>query len=145
MLVLRALLHSSDLFAIPGGIDEARAIVNDLDDPLIETPYAPHLGEVYIERIEPGDGAEEVAVPSGYERHGEWLRGRDDDGSIRTIPSTWSDRKYHLGVSFAEACLAERRLARRRLATTTRYASPPSSGSRGLGCMVSVGQSYTFK
>ncbi len=113
VLVLRALLHSYDLFAIPGGIDEARAIVNDLDDPLIERPRTLHLGEVYIERIEPGDGADEVEVPSGYKRHGEWIRGRDDYGSIRTIPSNWSDPKYHLGVSFAEARLAERRLALR--------------------------------
>ena len=113
VLVLRALLHSYELFAIPGGIDEARAIVNDLDDPLIERPRTPHLGEVYIERIEPGDGADEVAIPSGYERHGEWIRGRDDYGSIRTIPSNWSDPRYHFGVSFAEARLAERRLALR--------------------------------
>ena len=113
VLVLRAFLHSYELFAIPGGIDEARAIVNDLDDPLIERPRTLHLGEVYIERIEPGDGADEVAIPSGYERHGEWIRGRDDYGSIRTIPSNWSDPGYHLGVSFAEARLAERRLALR--------------------------------
>ena len=113
VLVLRALLHSYDLFAIPGGIDEARAIVNDLDDPLIERPRTLHLGEVYIERIEPGYGADEVAIPSGYERHGEWIRGRDDYGSIRTIPSNWSDPGYHFGVSFAEARLAERRLALR--------------------------------
>ena len=113
VLVLRALLHSYELFAIPGGIDEARAIVNDLDDPLIERPRTPHLGEVYIERIEPGDGADEVAIHSGYEPHGEWIRGRDDYGSIRTIPSNWSDPRYHLGVLFAEARLAERRLALR--------------------------------
>ena len=113
VLVLRALLHSYELFAIPGGSDEARAIVNDLDDPLIERPRTPHLGEVYIERIEAGDGADEVAIPSGYERHGEWIRGRDDYGSIRTVPSNWSDPEYHLGVSFAEARLAERRLALR--------------------------------
>ena len=113
VLVLRALLHSYEFFAIPGGIDEARAIVNDLDDPLIETPGTPHLGEVYIERVEPGDGADEVAVPSGYERHGEWIRGRYDYASIRTIPSNWSDPRYHLGVSFAEARLAERRLVLR--------------------------------
>ena len=113
VLVLRALLHSSDLFAVPGGIDEARAIVNDLDDPLVEWPGTPHLREVYIDRIEPGDGAVEVAIPSGYEQHGEWIRGRDDYGSMRTIPSNWSDPRYHLGVVFAEARLAERRLALR--------------------------------
>ena len=85
VLVLRALLHSYELFAIPGGIDEARAIVNDLDDPLIERPRTPHLGEVYIERLEPGDGADEVAIPSGYEQHGVLgVAGLPPDGAAGT-------------------------------------------------------------
>ena len=113
VLVLRALLHSYQLFAIPEGIDEARAVVNELDEPLFDSPRTPQLGEVFIERIEPGSGGDENAIPSGYERHGEWIRGYDDYGAIRTIASNRADPRYHLGVSFAEARLAERRLALR--------------------------------
>ena len=34
-------------------------------------------------------------------------------GSIRTIASNWSDRRYHLAVCFAEVVQAERRLVLR--------------------------------
>ena len=69
------------------------------------------LGEVYIKRIEPGDGAREIPTPPGYEQHGKWVWGHDDYGSIRTIASNGSDRRFHLAVCFAEAVWAERRLA----------------------------------
>ena len=41
------------------------------------------MGEVFIERIEPGDDPSEISIPPGYEQHGEWVRGHEDYGSIR--------------------------------------------------------------
>ncbi len=113
VLVLRALLHSYELFAVPEGIDGARAIVNDIEAPLVEEKRHHGLGEVFIERIEAGNAGGEIPIPAGYEQHGEWIRGHEDHASIRTIASNWSDRRYHLAVCFAEAAWAERRLALR--------------------------------
>ena len=111
VLVLGALLHSYELFPVPDGIEGARGIVNDIEEPLVDRQGTRMLGEVYIERIDPGDDPSEIPIPLGYEQHGEWVRGHEDYGSIRTIASNWSDRRYHLAVCFAEAVCAERRLA----------------------------------
>ena len=113
VLVLRALLHAYELFPVPDGIDGARGIVNDLEQPLAREKRYRALGEVFIERIEPGDEPNKIPIPPGYEQHGEWVRGHEDYGSIRTIASTWSDRRYYLAVCFAEAEWAERWLALR--------------------------------
>ena len=113
VLVLRALLHAYELSPVQDGIDGARGIVNDLEERLAEEKPYPSLGEVFIERIEPGDTGNEIPIPAGYEQHGEWVRGHEDYGSIRTIASNWSDRRYYLAVCFAEASWAERRLALR--------------------------------
>lgn len=113
VLVLRALLHAYEVFAVPDGIDGARYLVNDSRAPLVEKKRYRSLGEVFIERVEPGDRGDEFRVPAGYEQHGEWVRGHEDYGSIRTIASNWSYRRYHLAVCFAEAAWAERRLVLR--------------------------------
>ena len=63
VLVLRGLLHAHELYAVPGGIEEARAIVNDPEQPLLKpNPYRTMV-EVFIERIEPGDAGDEIPVP----------------------------------------------------------------------------------
>ena len=113
VLVLRALLHAHELYAVPGGVEEARAIVNDPELPLLKPDPYRTLGEVFIERIEPGDAGDERPIPAGYEQDGEWIRGNEDYGSIRTIASNWSDWRYHLAVHFGEAAWVERRLVLR--------------------------------
>ena len=113
VLVLRALLHAYEVFAVPDGIDGARYLVNDRRAPLAENKQHRTLGEVFIGRIEPGYTGNEIPIPAGYEQHGEWVRGHEDYGSLRTIASNWADRRYHLAVCFAEAAWAERRLVLR--------------------------------
>ena len=113
VLVHRALLHAQELYAVPGGIEEARAIVNDPEQPLLKPDPYRTLGEVFIERIERGEEGDEIPIPSGYEQHGEWIRGHDDYGSIRTIASNWSDWRYHLAAHFGEAVRVARRLVLR--------------------------------
>ena len=87
MLVLRALLHAYELSPVPDGIDGARGIVNDLEEPLAEEKPYPSLGEVFIERIEPGDTGNEIPIPAGYEQHGEELSGVHTRGDVYSRPS----------------------------------------------------------
>ena len=65
--MLRALLHAYEVFAVPDGIDGARYLVNDLKAPLVEKKRHRSLGEVFIERVEPGDAGGEIPIPQGYE------------------------------------------------------------------------------
>ena len=61
--------------------------MNDIEEALVERQRTRLLGEVYTERIEPGDDARETSTPPGYEQHGEWVWGHDDYSSIRSIGS----------------------------------------------------------
>ena len=52
---------------------------------LAEIPYryeAEFPGEVFIERIEPGEDGRKIAIPGGYQENGTWVRGTFDQHTV---------------------------------------------------------------
>ncbi len=109
VVVLRALKTRGELFEIHGGLDELDSVVDDpflpIDDG-IET-----IGEVFIDRIEPGSDGEEHAVPSGYGEHGIWVRGVHDYAQPRVSGAIGTGRRPTMAARIAEATWVERRIA----------------------------------
>ena len=77
VLVLRALKSTGATYRINGDLDHLEAV---LDDEGLRFGDEAHgsMGEIFIERIEPGDDGAEHRVPEGYEENGIWIRGEHD-------------------------------------------------------------------
>ena len=109
MLVLRALKSTGATYRINGDLDHLEAV---LDDEGLRFGDEAHgsMGEIFIERIEPGDDGAEHRVPEGYEENGIWIRGEHDyahPGVAGGIGSGWDPATM---AYIAEARWVERRL-----------------------------------
>lgn len=109
VMVLRALKTRGELFEIYGGLGELDSV---LDDPFLEIDGGLEtIGEVFIDRIEPGADGEEHAVPSGYGENGIWVRGVHDYAQPRVAGAIGTGRRPTVVARIAEATWVERRIA----------------------------------
>ena len=68
------------------------------------------MGEIFIERIEPGDDGAEHRVPEGYEENGIWIRGEHDYAHPQVAGAIGSGRYPAMMAYIAEARWVERRI-----------------------------------
>ena len=110
VLVLRALKSRGDVFQLDGGMSELEEI---LDDEWWETDEFRYksIGEVFIERIEPGDDGLVQRVPDGYGENGIWIRGQHDYAQSRVAGAIGTGRDPMMFAWIYEATWVERRIA----------------------------------
>ena len=110
VLVLRTLASRGAVFAVDGGISGLDAL---LDDDWFETEAdGPGLvGEIFIDRIEPGRNRRARLVPEGYGENGIWVRGRHDYANPRVAGAMGTGRHSTLLAWIGEARWFERRIA----------------------------------
>ena len=68
------------------------------------------MGEIFIERIEPGDDGVEHQVPEGYEENGIWIRGEHDYAHPQVAGAIGSGWDPAMMAYIAEARWVERRI-----------------------------------
>ena len=68
------------------------------------------MGEVFIERSEPGDGGVEHRVPDGYGANGIWIRGEHDYAHPQVAGAIGSGRYPAMIAWIGEAGWIERRI-----------------------------------
>ena len=109
VLVLRTLKSKGTACRIAGGMDELDEI---LDDPreLIHDDDTGTIGEVFIDRIEPGRDGHDHPVPEGYGENGIWIRGQHDYAEPRVAGAIGTGRFPMMFAWIREATWAERRL-----------------------------------
>ena len=69
-----------------------------------------YVGEVFIERIEPGETEPEILVPLGYEENGIWVRGDHDHAHPRVAGAIGTGRSSTMVAFIGEATWIERRM-----------------------------------
>ena len=110
VLVLRALMSMGTVYRIDGGMAEFDAILED-ERFAIEDEGRGSLGEIFIDRIEPGDDARERPVPEGYGENGIWVRGTHDYANPRVAGAIGTGRYSTMIAWIGEATWVERRVA----------------------------------
>ena len=110
VLVLRTLASRGATYAIDGGIAGLDA---RLDDEWFEAEAEGpgSVGEICIDRIEPGGDGRSHPVPEGYGENGIWVRGRHDYANPRVAAAMGRGRHSTLLVWIGEARWFERRIA----------------------------------
>ncbi|MDE0281565.1 MAG: hypothetical protein OXN16_10870 [Gammaproteobacteria bacterium] len=110
VVVLRSLRSSGGMFRIDGGMAE----LDDLLEPgwfdLGLDSDRSQVGEVFVERIEPGKDGTQAAVPDGYGENGIWVRGRYDYAHPQVAGAIGTGRFPMMYVHVREAAWVERRL-----------------------------------
>ena len=109
VLVLRALKSRGDVYRIDGAMAELDAILSD-EWFAIEEEGRGSLGEIFIDRIEPGDDARERPVPEGYGENGIWVRGAHDYAQPRVAGAIGTGRSSTMSAWIGEATWVERRI-----------------------------------
>ena len=108
-LVLRALKSRGDVYRIDGGMAELNEIMKywsfDADD-----PGTASIGEIFIARIETGDGGQDGMVPDGYGENGIWVRGKHDYAEPRVPGAIGTGTRPVMIAWIGEATWVERRL-----------------------------------
>ena len=110
VLVLRALKSRGDVYRIDGAMAELDAILED-EWFEIEDEGLGSIGEVFIDRIEPGHDACGQPVPEGYGENGIWVRGTYDYAQPRVAGAIGSGRYSTMIAWIGEAIWVERRIA----------------------------------
>ena len=110
VLVLRTLASQGAVYTIDGGIAGLDAL---LDDEWFEAEAdGPRsIGEIFIERIEPGRDGRACPVPEGCGENGVWVRGRHDYANPRVAGAMGTGRNATLLAWIGEARWLERRIA----------------------------------
>ena len=65
------------MYGIDGGIAGLAGLLDE-DWFEIQSEGTGTIGEVFVDRIEPGEGGLEHPIPGGYGENGIWVRGRHD-------------------------------------------------------------------
>ena len=109
VLVLRALKSRGAVYRVGGGMAELDEI---LDDPreMVHDDELGTIGEVFIDRIEPGRDAHAHPVPEGYGENGIWIRGWHDYAQPRVAGAIGTGRFPTMIAWIGEAGWVERRL-----------------------------------
>ena len=110
VLVLRALESRGALYRIDGTMAELDGVLQD-EWFAIEDEGRGSLGEIFIDRIEPGDDAREHPVPEGYGENGIWVRGVHDYANPRVAGAIGTGRYSTMIAWIGEATWVERRVA----------------------------------
>lgn len=110
VLVLRALRSREDVFRIAGGMPELDEILDDDGFDIGEGRYEV-IGEVFIDRIEPGADGCEHPVPDGYGENGIWVRGVHDYAQPRVAGSIGTGMLPTMIACIGRATWVERRIA----------------------------------
>ena len=109
VLVLGSLKLKVGLYLLEGGMNQLEATLDDewfaLDNDCHEL-----LGEIFIERIEPGEDGVRHAVPEGYEENGVWVRGLHDHADPRVASAIGTGRQPEMGAQIGEAVRVEGRI-----------------------------------
>lgn len=108
VLVLRTLASRSETFRIDGGLEELDAILKD-DWTDVEDFGHETMGEVFIERIEPGTDGGAHTIPEGFGENGIWVRGAHDYAETRVSGSVGSGRSPMV-ARLSRAAWVERRV-----------------------------------
>ena len=108
VLVLRALASRSGNFRIDHGLDELDAILQE-DWTDVEDFGPESVGEVFIERIEPGVDGDAHRIPEGCGENGIWVRGAHDYAETRVSGSVGSGRSP-MTARLSRAAWVERRI-----------------------------------
>ena len=109
VLVLRALESRGTVYRIDGAMAELDGILEDKWF-AIEDEGRGSLGEIFIDRIEPGDDAREHPVPEGYGENGIWVRGKYDYANPRVAGAIGTGRYSTMTAWIGEATWVERRV-----------------------------------
>ena len=109
VLVLRTLKSRGTVYRIDGAMAELDAILED-EWFEIEGKGLGSIGEIFIDRIEPGQDACGQAVPEGYGENGIWVRGRCDYAQPRVAGAIGSGRYSTMIAWIGEASWVERRI-----------------------------------
>ena len=110
VLVLRALKSTGDVYRIDGPLAEIDAILNEDTVAFGEEGYQ-SIGEIFIDRIEPGEDGVEHAVPEGYGENGIWIRGKYDYSHSQVAGAIGTGMRPALIAWIGEATWVERRMA----------------------------------
>lgn len=110
VLVLRALKSREIAYQIDGAMSELDTL---LEDDRFEIGDEGHesIGEVFINRIEPGHDARGQPVPEGYGENGIWVRGAHDYAQPRVAGAIGSGQYPTMIAWIGEAAWVERRIA----------------------------------
>ena len=110
VLVLRTLASRGAMYAIDSGIAGLDTL---LDDEWFEAEAdgPGSIGEIFIDRIEPGRDGRARPVPEGYGENGIWVRGRHDYANPRVAGTMGTGRHSTLLAWIGEARWFERRIA----------------------------------
>ena len=109
VLVLRALKSTGAAYRINGDLDHLEAVLDD-EGLVLGDEAHDFMGEIFIERIEPGEDGVEHRVPEGYEENGIWIRGEHDYAHPRVAGAIGSGRYPAMMAYIAEARWVERRI-----------------------------------
>ena len=109
VLVLRALLLKGGSYLVHGGMAGLDGILEDEWFDYFDEQRG-WIGEVFIERIEPGPDMRELPVPEGYGENGIWIRGRHDYSHPRVSGAIGTGRYGSLVAWIGEASWFERRI-----------------------------------
>ena len=110
VLVLRALKSRGTVYRIDGAMAELDAILAE-EWFAIEEDGRGSLGEIFIDRIESGNDADERLVPEGYGENGIWVRGAHDYAQPRVAGAIGTGRYSTMIAWIGEATWVERRIA----------------------------------
>ena len=109
ILVLGALVTRGYLYAMDGPLTTLDALLGADDFILGEEAYE-SLGEVFIDRIVPGDNGDAQPVPPGYEENGIWIRGEHDYADPKVAGAIGSGRWARMTAWIGRAWWIERQV-----------------------------------
>lgn len=110
VLVLRALKLKENAFRIAGGMPELDEILDDDWFDIGDDGYQ-SIGEIFVDRIEPGADGCEHPVPTGYGENGIWIRGAYDYAQPRVAGAIGTGRFPTMIACIGMATWIERRIA----------------------------------
>ena len=109
VLVLRALKSKEEVFRIDGGMPELDEVLEDAWFEIGEGRYEV-IGEIFIDRIEPGTDGREYPIPAGYGENGIWVRGLHDYARPRVAGAIGTGRFPTMIACMGVATWVERRI-----------------------------------
>ena len=107
--MLRALVTRGYVYAMDGPLTTLDALLGADDFILGEEAYE-SLGEVFIDRIVPGDNGDAQPVPPGYEENGIWIRGEHDYADPKVAGAIGSGRWARMTAWIGRAWWIERQV-----------------------------------
>ncbi len=109
VLVLRALKSRETMYRIDGTMADLDAILKDEGFEIGDEGFD-SIGEIFIDRIEPGHDACAQPAPEGYGENGIWVRGAHDYAQPRVAGAIGSGRYPTMSAWIGEATWVERRI-----------------------------------